>query len=117
MKDVAVTDPEFECKFGGNVQILSPPSMTLSIGGKGVYRGPMMVSVTGSSAGGAAGNASGIGMIMPTAMKGQNTEMGYIREGDEGKITVFGISPAPSPTVGTEIVTVKSCKQRVMQSD
>ena len=119
MKDVAVTDPQFECQYGGTVaKIITPPSMPLSIGGKGAYRGPMMVLITGSSAGGAASNATGTGVIMPTAMKGQNNEMGYIREGDKGYITVFGVSPSPPrPTVGTEVVTVKSCKQSVMQSD
>ena len=117
MKDVAVEKPEFECQFGGVIQIISPPSMILKVNGKGVYRGPMIVSVTGSSAGGAAGNATGTGVILPTAMKGQNNGMGYIREGDKGYITVYGSTRAPSPTVGTEIVTVKSCKQHVMQSD
>ena len=118
MKDVAVADPEFECQYGGTVtQIITPPSMTISMGGKGAYRGPMTVLVTGSSAGGAAGNATGTGVIMPTAMKGQNNEMGYIREGDKGYITVFGASTSLSPRVGTEVVTVKSCKQHVMQSD
>ena len=118
MKYTACEKPIFECLFGGTVQIISPPSMTLKVNGKGAYRGPMMVLITGSSAGGAASNATGTGVIMPTAMKGQNNEIGYIREGDKGYITVFGVSPSPPrPTVGTEVVTVKSCKQSVMQSD
>lgn len=117
MKYVAVEKPEFECLFGGTVQIISPPSMIFKVNGKGVYCGPMSVLVTGSSAGGAAGNATGTGVILPTAMKGQNNGMGYIREGDKGYITVFGTTRAPSPTVGVEVVTVKSCKQHVMQSD
>ena len=117
MKDVAVEKPEFECQFGGVVQIISPPSMILKVNGKGIYSGPMSVLVTGSSAGGAAGNATGTGVIFPTSMKGQNNGMGYIREGDKGYITVFGSTSVPNPTVGVEIVTVKSCKPRVMQSD
>lgn len=117
MKDVAVEKPEFECQFGGVVQIISPPSMILKVNGKGAYCGPMMVMVTGSSAGGANKNATGAGVIIPTAMKGQNNGMNYIREGDKGYITVYGATSVPSPTVGVEVVTVKSCKQHVMQSD
>ena len=117
MKDVAVEKPEFECQFGGVVQIISPPSMTLKVNGKGVYCGPMSILVTGSTAGGAAGNATGIGIILPTAMKGQNNGMSYIREGDKGYITVFGSTPLSIPTVGVEVVTIKSCKQHSIQSD
>ena len=116
MKYTACEKPIFECLFGGTVQIISPPSMTLKVNGKGVYRGPMSVLVTGSTAGGAAGNATGIGIILPTIMKGQNNGMNYICEGDKGYITVSGTSQVNITTVGVEIVTVKSCKQSIMQS-
>ena len=117
MKYTACEKPIFECLFGGIVQIISPPSMILKVNGKGIYRGPISVLVTGSTAGGAAGNATGTGVILPTAMKGQNNGMGYLREGDKGYITVFGSTSVPNPTVGVEVVTVKSCKQSIMQSD
>ena len=111
MKYVAVVGCTLDCDDGEAV-VTSKPSSFMTVDNKGVYCGPMSVTVSSSSAGGADSNAMGSGIINPTSSfvddaAGNNV----ILEGDQTTVTVIGTNSKGDSTEGTVTVTVSKAGQ------
>lgn len=79
----------------GEITINSTPSSKTSASGKGVYRGPLSITLTGF---GISGCESGVGngSIPPTSTKELVDGLAPIREGDQVVITVTGTTGTSS---------------------
>lgn len=117
MKFIAVSGCTLVCQFGGTAVINTPPSTDVLIDNKGVYRGPLTISVTNSSAGGASANASGAGVLNPTAAYVQADGLFVVLEGDKCDVTVAGSTSGGSATSGAEVVTIASAGQAVVLAE
>lgn len=117
MKFIAVSGCVLVCQFGGTATINTPPSSNVLIDNKGVYRGPLTISVANSSAGGASANASGAGVLNPTAAYVQADGLFVVLEGDKCDVAVGGSTSGGSPTSGSEVVTIMSAGQVSVQAE
>lgn len=118
-KAIAVQGCTLVCQFGGTARITSSPSLLSSIDGKGIYRGVVEVSVTGSTAGGADGNASGTGSFEITAETVRVDGDPVLRVEDKASFTVYGThydGESTHNTEGTETVTIQAAGQNVVNA-
>lgn len=116
---VAVEGCTLECENGGTAQITTNASGVSVIKKKGIYRGTVTVSVAGSNAGGADGNASGTGTFTITAEKATVEGMPVLRMNDEASVTVYGThqeGQTTRPTTGSEKVTITDAGQNVVKA-
>ena len=115
MKLIAVEGCELSCVQGGIATIESDPSKAVKINGNGIYFDSIEISVKGSSAGGAAGNASGTGKLNLTASKTKASGKFVCLEGDEAQIVVNGSNPLGMPTSGIEVVKIEKAGQKIVK--
>lgn len=113
LKNIAVEGCTLVCQFGGTAKIETLASKTSFFNDKGVYSGPLTISVKGSSAGGASANATGVGTLIPTAQFTLADNKFVVLEGDKASIVVAGSTSSGSPTSGTEVVTIQHAGQSV----
>lgn len=117
MKNIVVQGCTLVCKFGGVASIVTPPSSTTIIDNHNVYSGPLTISVTGSSAGGADANATGVGILTPSSQYNQVDDKFVVLEGDKVDIVVNGATSKGSATTGTETVTITQAGQTSTSAD
>ncbi|SHO56469.1 hypothetical protein [Vibrio quintilis] len=102
-KPVAVPGMTFQfspASVSGVVQVLTPPSMKLTAGGKGVYLGPVSVLITNIRQADKGSVVPGIyqGTFRPTAKKLLAPGKAALREGDEiAGCSDMGMAMKPGP--------------------
>jgi hypothetical protein len=67
----------------GVISITSPPSTRVNAGSAGVYRGPVIINVTGVTQGDFIAASPVPGTLQPTATKGRAESQFLLREGDK----------------------------------
>ena len=101
-KNVAVMGCELEdVTGGGTVTVTGTPSQKVSADGKGIFFGPVAVSVSGSNGGGGItdNNGAGTGTITGTGSKIASGGQPALLEGDTATIQVTGTATSGSSTV------------------
>jgi hypothetical protein len=112
-KNIAVDGCELEdVTGGGTVSITSTPSQSSLADGKGIFFGPVSISVSQSNGGGSITDGNGAGAGTITGSDNNHLENGQpaLLEGDTATIQVTGTTTPPggSPTpVGPIPVTVR----------
>lgn len=104
-KNIAVKGCELEDETGGGtVSISTSPSDKVKADGKGIYFGPISISVSGSDGGGLIGdgNGAGTGVITGTGSKVTSGGQPALLEGDTVTVAVTGTT-----TSGNVVTPVK----------
>ena len=116
LKNIVVEDCQFSIEVGGavigtgNVSVTSTASTNskIKIGevSKGIYTGPMAISVSGYTDGSISGG-SGTGVINSSAQKVTVDTLPVILEGDSGDVVLTGTNPQSGAPVSGYTVKVK----------
>lgn len=117
MKNIAVMGCTLTCDPDGFATISTPPSTSSFAENKGIYSGPLSITVVGSSTGGANKNATGVGSLQPTAQFVQVDGKMVVLENDFVVITATGTTSSGSPTSGPVKVTISSAGQTFVQAE
>lgn len=95
---------------------LGPASFNTSVDGKGVYAGPLAISVVGAQKEDYMGG-SGAGIFSPGAQKVSVDGLKVLLEGDEATFEVVGVNAEAVPVAWTVTAKVTSAGQTVMKAD
>jgi hypothetical protein len=79
------------------VQIVTPPSSRVLVGGQPAYSGVLSVVVTGATDPSGNSGLSGSGAITPSQSRVLIEGQPAITYGDSGTVTVAGVNPSGSP--------------------
>lgn len=120
-KNIAVDGCELEDETGGGtVSISTSPSDKVKADGKGIYFGPISISVSGSDGGGLIGdgNGAGPGVITGTGSSIKSDGQPALLEGDTATVLVSGTTTSGStvtPVLNVSVtVKVKKAGQSVV---
>jgi hypothetical protein len=97
---------EIQTPVSGNASITSSPSTKVKADNKGVYKGTVLVSVSGASQGNCQG-ASGVGSFTTTAQKCKVENETPLRKDDEATVTCNGTDPTQGGAPCSFSATVK----------
>ena len=116
LKNIVIEGCQFSIEVGGavigtgNVSVTSLASINskINIGGlsKGIYAGPMSISVSGYTDSAIAGG-SGTGVINPSAQFNKIDGQPVVLEGDSGEVVLTGTNPQSGAPVSGYTVKVK----------
>ena len=112
MKLIAVDGCTFSITVGGlvigegNVSVTGTASTNTKIDQKGVYTGPLAISVAGYTDIAISGG-SGVGVISSTAKSVKVDSLPVILQGDSGEVALSGTNPSSDAPVTGYPVTVK----------
>ncbi|MBO7692547.1 MAG: hypothetical protein J6W16_07285 [Methanobrevibacter sp.] len=116
MKNVVVEGCQFIITVGGtvigtgNVNISSLPSTNTKVilgeVKKGVYAGPMSISVAGYTDA-AISSGTGAGVITPSSQHNTVDTLPVVLEGDSGEVVLSGVNPQSGGPVTGYTVTIK----------
>lgn len=114
MKYIAVVGCQFSFDVGSGTVTPGLSSLFCNIDSKGIYKGSLLVSISGYT-GGTVSNGSGSGVMIPTSICCKVDNETVLREGDKSvPITVIGTGSPPTTIV---TLTITNANQIAVQCD
>lgn len=95
----------------GVVTIITQPSVTVLADSKGVYAGPMSVTITGYVGGSIVINGQASGIIQPTAVCVKADSQYVMRQGDNLSLVITGSDASGHTTTQIDTVTISNAGQ------